>query len=107
MDFGNIMDSQAKKTESDLHRSLNLILESDFDDLACERPDLYSGLVGKIVNIAIEEGIPLHKDEAIIRQLSKLERLNIIPESLYNEIAMMVIKRYRINERCSMSGRSN
>ena len=45
----------------------------------------------KILEVAGEEGIPIHKDEALAGTLSKLEIGDYIPKELYGVVAEILV----------------
>jgi type III secretion system FlhB-like substrate exporter len=80
------------------------MLDSKFDDLSHEKPDIWGSLVQSVIKIALSKGYHLEKDQSIIRQLSKLEKMNVIPHHLHDDVADTMIRQYQLNER---AGRSN
>lgn len=85
-------------------RSLGVMIDSDADDLSHDKPDIWGSLVQSVLRIALAKGVHLEKDPFVIKQLSKLEKMGIIPVHLYEDVADTMIKQYKINLR---AGRAN
>ena len=89
---------------NEFQRSLNVMLDAKFDDLSHEKPNLWGDLVQSVIRIALSKGFHLEKNPAIIRQLSKLEKMGVVPIHLYADVADTMIRQYQLTER---AGRSN
>lgn len=48
-------------------------------------------LADKIIDVAKEEKVPIHRDDAVARTLSKLELGDTIPPELYEVVAQIMI----------------
>ena len=98
-------NSERKKNPNlEFKRSLDVMLGTPFDDLSHEKPNVWGTLVQSVIKIALSRGVHLEKDPTVIKQLSKLETMGIVPAFLYPEVAETMIKQYQLNQR---AGRSN
>jgi len=56
------------------------------------------GIAEKIIKLAIENNIPIYKDPALVRQLSRINYLEEIPDELFPAVAEILAFIYTIDD---------
>ncbi len=67
----------------------------------------YGAMAEKIINMAMENDIPVHEDAELMRQLSNLQFIEKVPEELHAAVADILSFIYRVNGKHKEGSKAN
>jgi len=93
------MDNNSHNSkQQEFRKAIALVLTSKFDDLSAIRPNINTSMGRKICDMALNQNVNLEQNPDMVRHLSKLEEMRIIPESLYPVVADILVKMSKLED---------
>lgn len=87
------------KKPDDISKAVALRYDKELEDAPRIIAQGKGEIAEKIIELAIENGIPIHNDPALVDILLDLEYYSEIPEELYKVIARILILVYELDKR--------
>ena len=89
------------KRTQEFRKAIRLMLDAQFDDLSVARPNEFSPMAQSISALAKKQNVNIAKDPELLKHISKLEIMGVVPENLYPAVTDILVKMYKLKEKTS------